>query len=104
MGSINKNYGLYQTFNENLPKRNLSKFKKSILLERIEKADQDQTEAIFMLVCEHDRLTNENLECDEVDIPFDGIQKRRGVKFDLDNLPIELVWIIWRFCEVIQKK
>ena len=103
MGSNNKNYGLYQTFNENLPTKNLSKSKKTILLERIEKADLDQTEAIFMLVCEHDRLTNEEDECDEVDIPYDGIQKRRGVKFDLDKFPIELVWIIWKFCEVIQK-
>ena len=104
MGTKGNNYGLYQTLNQNIPKKDLKAAQKTYILEKIISLSQTETEAIVMLVCEHARIQEDFVyDSEDVTLPYDGSFDKKTVTFDLKNMPISLRWIILRFLEIVKK-
>ncbi len=107
-------YGLYQTFAppreksgespSNLPKKDLSVKEKKILFQKLSSLNKTQTEAVFMLICEHARQ-NDDFDYDPSDLqlPYGLWKKSKTVIFDLEKLPVQLRRILWRFSNVINQ-
>jgi len=93
---------VYYTLNVNIPKKDLSAAKKRDLLERIERLETEQREAVFLLICEHYK-SESGLDLDGLTLPYDGEKKKKGVEFDLDKLPIPLRWILYKFTLIVIK-
>lgn len=94
----NPRYPLYYTLNTNLPTTNLSKGQKSQLLEKLANLDEESKKAVLMLIAEHSLVVDDHQygACD-TEIPYGGIQEKGDVKFELDKLPLELRWILFKF-------
>ena len=107
------NYGLYQTFApsrrsgelpSDLPKKELTTKEKKTLLRKLSSLNKDQTEAVFMLICEHARQNNDfDYDPSDIQLPYGLQQKSKTVVFDLKKLPVQLRWVLWRFSNVINQ-
>lgn len=98
-------YGLYQTLNNNLPEKKLTQPQQKKLLSKLYNLDEEQTEAVFMLVVEHARLNDEFdiQDLDDAQLPY-GIKKvNNNLEIDLTSIPDPLKWIIWKFTDVVCK-
>jgi len=114
-GKVNiQSYGLYQTFAppeesgagspSKLPKKDLTSAQKKELLQKLGSLDHDQTEAVFMLICEHARRHDEfTFNPSEYQLPYGLEQKSKTIVFDLKELPVQLRWVLWRFSNVIKQ-
>lgn len=98
------NYGLYYTLNENIPEKVFPVSNKKKLIKSIETLNEQEKEAIILLIHEHyknfgKKSLNENVNL----IPYEGEQKGKNVLFDLEKLPNELCWILEKFMTVVHK-
>ncbi len=100
-------YGLYQTFNKNIPKKKISVKQKKELIDEIKKFNEKQSEAFIMLIFEHNRIEN-NIEYDLnnglKDLPYEGTNKNNDIIFDISNMPPDLCWILYKFSQVVNIK
>ena len=96
---MSQKYALYHTLNKNIKSTALPAKHKKQLLETLNNlTDEDKQKAVFMLITEHFRVTEqETLDPANFDIPYEGTQTKAGVTFDIDSLPTELVWVLWKF-------
>ena len=103
LNAVNCKYGLYQTFAaSDVPKNDLSMAEKKVLHEKFSTLVTDQAEAVFMLICEHARVNNDfDYDPQNVVLPYSLKQDEANVVIDLENLPMKLRWILWRFGNVI---
>lgn len=100
------NYGLYQTLNQNIPKRDLTVAQKTSILDGIESLAIEEKEALIMLIYEHARL-NDNFVYDNNQLsvmPYNGEFSNKSINLDIKNFPIGLRWIIFKFINIIQNK
>jgi len=100
---MSKTYGLYQTFSLNTPEEDLSEKEKRELKDFLLNADSDQKKAVFFLIIEH-AILNDNFSYDpknQLILPYDLIQNEKNLEFNLENLPINLKWILWKFHNMI---
>ena len=96
-------YGLYQTLDKNIPRKDLTEKEKKHILKKIKGAAPDQLEAMFMLICEDARLHDDfEGELENYELPYRGKSQDEGVQFNLERFPRRLRWIIFRFCNVIK--
>lgn len=102
---MSKTYGLYQTFSLNNPSNDLSILEKKQLKENLLKLDLDQKKAVFFLIIEHAKITD-NFSFDPsktLILPYDishneaSEDAEENIEFDLEKLPIKLKWILWKF-------
>jgi len=91
---------LYYTLNSNISKKDLPEGKKIELIKKISKLNQEQIEAFFLLICEHQKIEN---GIDYKSIPYGGIKQKSGVQFDLQSFPIQLRWILYKFIDIVIK-
>ena len=104
MSSKIVSYGLYQTLNKNIPRKDITSTQKTLILEKLNKLTIDQIEAVVMLVCEHGRVHNDfDYDPENVNLPYEGVHSKNSVTFDLKKIPIPLRWILLKFIEVINK-
>jgi hypothetical protein len=92
------NYALYQTLNSDLPSTAPTKPQLVKLLGKLKKLTLDKRKAVMMLIYEHSRLENPDTFSPETqDLPYNGVQTKEGVEYDLANLPHPLVHILYKF-------
>lgn len=94
-------YPLYYTLNNNLPRKDLSQKAKDDLTNAIASLDDAKTEAVFLLICEHHYKKKGTI--DKTKLPYFTIQKKQGVSVEMDKLPVELKWILYKFVGFIVK-
>lgn len=98
------NYGLYQTLNQNLPDQELSSDRKRRLIRRLKKIDDQQKEAVLLLICEHASLNDGYLyKPNELILPYGLNETERGLEFDLEKLPPQLQHILKKFSDMIRQ-
>lgn len=96
-------YGLYQTFisnsknEKNLPAKDLEK-----LSSRLKDLDRDKTEAVFMLICEHARISGDfDYDSENIVLPYEMKDEDGEISLDIKTLPKELQRILLKFSNVI---
>ena len=92
-------YSLYQTFNCKLPKTDMTIEQKEKLVHYSNSLYSHQKIAFVRLIVEHSRLNN---LFSHTNAPY-GLIIEEGdssLTFDLENFPIELRWILWKFFEM----
>jgi hypothetical protein len=97
-------YPLYHTLNKNLKTTDLSSAQKTKLLAKLSDLDLDKKRAIIMLIIEHAKVSDGVVvKPENFSLPYDVKQVDKDVCIDLENLPISLKWIIWKFIELPSK-
>ena len=92
-------YSLYQTFNANLPKTDLSIEQKTSLSKYTDALYDHQKIAFIRLIIEHARISGEKV--DSVSPPYTSTLKHTDkIEFDMNLFPIPLKWILWKFFEM----
>ena len=90
--------GLYQTLSVSIPKKDLSPKNQKILHSRLSNLEKKQNiEAVYRLITSHAINTGEK----DIEYPYSASQDSKGLSFDLLKLPMELQWVLWKFCEKI---
>ncbi len=111
-----KPFPLYTTFTAKIPKNGPTKPQQAKMTEMITTLTIDQKIAMCRLIIEHARL-HENLyadmmeqhtsnidQCGNVCVPYNGaIIDENNVKFDLNQMPNELKWILYKFLLVCKE-
>lgn len=91
-------YPLYHTLDKNLKKSDLSAVQKKALLEKLSNATNDEKSALIMLIAEHSKVADEvPIDPENFNLPYGVQQIGKDVHIDLENLPIPLRWILWKF-------
>jgi len=104
MGTKGNNYGLYQTLNQNIPKKDLKSSQKAHVLEKITNLSSRENEAIVMLIYEHARVHEDIIyNPEDVTLPYGGSFDKKTVTFDFKKMPISLRWIILKFLDIVEK-
>lgn len=116
-------YNLYYTLNSNIKKTKLTKKNKNELYEKLKNIQVDNLEsktfhprsktlfksqAICLLILEHSiykdgfvfPVKNGNLDVENLILPYNIEFTDKYIKFDIDNLPNELQWIIYKFVNI----
>lgn len=94
-------FPLYSTLCLKLPKKDLTISQKSDLINKIENIDNDGAELIFALLnCYYIDKDKGN----SMNIPYEGKIVSDKIEFDLNNLPIPLRHIIYKFVSLHKKK
>lgn len=93
---------LYDTLNKNLPtdppsKRLLKKLRKQLSTE----SEQKRIQAIVLLITEH-AIRNDGYKVNpkKTVLPLGGRQVGRDTIFDLENIPVELQYILIKFYKI----
>jgi len=91
-------FPLYDNLSRNIPTIDLTLAQKRLFVKRIEKIDQNGHELVYALI----RMYQvENREDISFTIPYEGIiTPETGINFNIDNLPIQLKHILFKFSEV----
>lgn len=104
MPKTNSGYGLYQTlYPLNDSEKSLTSRQVTQLKEKIENLTPMQKEAVFMLICEHARLSDNFIFTSECSLPYGMVEDKENVVFDVKQLPPKLQWILWKFIQVVKK-
>ena len=101
---MSKSYGLlYQTFSSSdTPTEDLTVSQKCELKKNLENLNQEQNKAVFYLIIEHAKITENYIYDQETKIfPYDMYQDGLSMKFYLEKLPVNLKWILWKFNNLI---
>lgn len=111
-------YGLYQTLRINLPEEEFDKCYE--LSKKLNGIKGKEAKAVFLLIWEHAKTTSEsddflnnnyNLSSkplkDRIKLPYKGVLMEKkndnDLKFDVEELPTELRWILWKFSNILEK-
>jgi hypothetical protein len=85
------------------PSRDLSPEKRTRLLKKVRLLNEEQREAMFMLICEHARLNDEfEYQPGSFALPYDLRYSDGELTFDVKLLPRKLQYILWKFVRVVQ--
>lgn len=104
MASGQIRYPLYSTLNVNIKKKDMPRTKKIELVGKLNKMTKTQHEAVLMLICEHARcVENYSFSKPNFSLPYKASIVKQDAKFDLESLPPELKWILYKFSQVCEK-
>jgi hypothetical protein len=93
-------YSLYQTFNCNLQTTDLPFDQKEKLKEYVDLLYDDQKTAFVRLIIEHARLSGDNILPDSPPYKGELSESDGSINFNIENFPINLKWILWKFFEM----
>jgi hypothetical protein len=97
-------YGLYQTLCSSEESPNMSFKKVKDLSQRLSNLSYDQIEAVCMLICEHARQNNDFVyDPENINLPYSIVAENNKIEFDVQNLPVELQYILWKFTCIIKE-
>jgi hypothetical protein len=92
-------FPLYDLLYKNSPTDiDLSFSEKKEIIEIISKLDMKNIELLFALIRRH-YIDNEKQSYKMMDIPY-GFEKDGQIVFEIENLPIQLKHIIFKFCKL----
>jgi len=97
-------YPLYYTLNKSVKSIDLPTKQKNTLMKfvRMKNLTENQKKAIILLSCEHARvLNNHEFDPENFELPYDIYEDSKGVHLDLDNMPNELKWILYKFSSMM---
>lgn len=95
-------YGLYQTLSsEKFPSKDLLVKNKKDLVVVFNNLNQEQSEVVFMLICEHARV-NDDYKYSPENLPYGVTFEDEKIHFDVNDLPKNLRHILWKFKNIIQ--
>ena len=95
-------FPLFDTLNRDISEdiKDLTDEEKEDFLVKFKKLDDKVHELIYVLIRVYDMKNNKGIHT----LPFNAKQIKAGYKFDIDNLPIKLKQILYKFiCIEIQK-
>ncbi len=101
-------YPLYETFSKSSSKTpdvtedaDLTPKEKTLLLDAISRSSSAETKtAIIMLIMEHSKTENFEINLEDFKLPYGIQQKGKDVYIDLEKLPIPLKRILWKFINI----
>ena len=98
-------YPLYHTLDKNLKKSDLNATQKKALLEKLSETNDDTKKALIMLIVEHSKIADDvQVDPENFILPYNVKQHGKDVHIDLENLPIPLRWILWKFMNLNSTK
>lgn len=99
-------YGLYQTFSNHEQKDDLSLDEKIYMKEIIHSMTLEQKKAVLFLIIEHAKIEDEYVyNSENFSLPYGLSQPRiNSLEFELDNLPIKLKWILFKFSKLLKNE
>lgn len=93
-------YTLYHTLKVNIPKKDLSSKEAKLIEKSLDEMLEDDMEAIFMLIFEHARIEEKyEYSTKNKDLPYGMTYNKNELKMCVENLPLELQWIVYKFCK-----
>lgn len=93
-------YPLYYTLNKNVKDTDLPVKQKNVLLKfvKMKTLTENQKKVIILLSSEHARfIDGHEFDPDYFELPYGIYEDSKGVHFDLDKMPNELKWILYKF-------
>lgn len=87
-------FPLYDTLVKNLPENDLTDIQKKALAKRVEKLDANGHELMYALIRTYQLENSDNTQ---FIIPYKGVYIENEIHFDLDELPIVLKHILFKF-------
>lgn len=99
----NQTYGLYQTFSAGeMPKKNITANQRKEFVKKMDSLNPDQTEAVFLLICEHARLNDDFVyDFEEIKLPYRMQKSGSDIKIDFERIPRPLKWILLKFSDIV---
>lgn len=85
---------LYETLNKEIIETDIktpTSVQKDLFLENLKKIDSKGNEILYVLIKTHQKL--ENLS-DINNLPYEARELKMGIKFNIDNFPIKLFYIL----------
>jgi hypothetical protein len=95
---MDRSYSLYYTLNRDIPKKGMTKTQENKLKEKLDATDANSQRAIIMLMAEHSKVVDQvSFDVQDITLPYGSVQQDKDFVFDLENIPRELKWILWKF-------
>jgi hypothetical protein len=94
-------FPLYDNLIENISTTGLDQKEKKTIVDNIKKMDADGHRLLFSLIRYHQYKTG-NIA--GLEAPYAAKKQKAGYKFDIDNLPVELQYVIQKFSDLHLKK
>jgi hypothetical protein len=95
------NYPLYHTLNRNTKNKDMSKIENEKLKKKLESLKDDSKKAILLLIVEHARVVDKfPIDIENPKLPYGMKQKRENLEINMDKLPQNLKWILWKFAKL----
>ncbi len=100
-----KPYNLYQSLDVKVPETDLKKTQKKKFTELTADLTENQKISFLKLIIEHARLNDKYNENSEI-FPYTELSKNETTQliFDVNEFPLKLRWILFRFLEVCNKE
>lgn len=97
-------FSLYYTLNRDVPEKDLNKKQYTEFIEKISQMTVNQHKSILLLLFEHALVCGDiNYDSEELSIPYNCESTNNGIQFNLDNFPISLKWIVFKFLGIVKK-
>ena len=91
-------FPLYDSLIKDLPKKDLTTTQKRVFIKRITKIDKNGHDLVYALIRMYQVENNE--ENTSFTLPYNGTFIDNDINFDLDNLPVDLKQILFKFTGV----
>jgi hypothetical protein len=91
-------FPLYDSLIKDLPKKDLTMTQKQVFIKRIAKIDKNGHDLVYALIRMYQVENNE--ENTSFTLPYNGTFIDNDINFDLDNLPVDLKQILFKFTGV----
>jgi hypothetical protein len=95
------NFPLYDTLNCDIPSVDLSNKEKEIFLKQVKLLDADGMERVYAIIRIHQFENSEDKS--SYIIPYKGRYVKTDIKFNLDDLPIDLRHMLFKFLTIHRK-
>ena len=95
-------FPLYTSLKNGIPDKDLTATQKADFVKKIEKMNTDGHELIYALIKTF-YINNKESET-PFTTPYDGKLVKSNITFDMDNLPLKLRQIIYKFIKIHTKK
>jgi hypothetical protein len=99
---VTEHFDLYYTYKSSSTKKMNIEMKQK-MIEAIKKLDTHSYHALFMLIVEHAKKTNDHQPTEiywKSIFPYNGMKIGYNIQFDLNKFPGELQWIIYKFLKI----
>jgi hypothetical protein len=97
-------FPLYDSLTKSIPKKDLSIKQKKDFITDIKIFDQDGIELIYVLTRVYQLQNNNYLDNSNFNLPYGGKFIKDDIQFDLDDFPIPLKRILYKFVSKHKKK
>lgn len=91
-------FPLYDSLIKDLPKKDLTMTQKRVFIKRIAKIDKNGHDLVYALIRMYQVENNEKNT--SFTLPYNGTFIDNDINFDLDNLPVDLKQILFKFTGV----